>query len=422
MLGTVTERATYRQVFAEPVFRVVFLTRSLAIGADTLRMIALSVLVFTATGSALLGAVAFGISFAPQVIGGLLLGALPDRMRPRPLIVFGYVAEAVGAAALALAPLPVWASLSVVAVIASMSPVFNGTAGRLTADVLHGEAFVLGRSMFQLAMSAAQVLGLAGGGVAVAALGPEAALLVASGCHLVAALGARLFLPDLPAAAAPGRSLVAQSLRGNLALLADQRIRLLLLVSWLPPVFVTAAESLLVPYGAERGWAAGAPGMVLACVPVGMIIGNLVVGRLITPDARQRVTGPLVVLLGAPLVVLAVDTGTVLAGVLLAVTGCGFAYGLCIQRAFRDAVPHDARGQAFGLMSTGLMTLQGVGPLAWGVLTEFVPVSLAVVLGGGVTILTGLWITTKHAQLRIEAPVSAGASMVNPPNDQARAL
>src|SRR5258706_13497033 len=79
--------ARYRDVFAEPVFRVLFLSRSFAIGAGTLRILALSVLVFDRTGSPLLTAITFGVGFVPQVVGGTLFGALADRWPPRRLIV-----------------------------------------------------------------------------------------------------------------------------------------------------------------------------------------------------------------------------------------------------------------------------------------------------------------------------------------------
>ena len=49
--ASLERQATYRQVLAEPQFRLLFLTRSLAIGADTLRTVALSMLIFAATGS-----------------------------------------------------------------------------------------------------------------------------------------------------------------------------------------------------------------------------------------------------------------------------------------------------------------------------------------------------------------------------------
>ncbi|MFE0464674.1 MFS transporter, partial [Kitasatospora sp. NPDC058965] len=45
-------RTTYREVLAEPKFRLLFLTRVLAIVADSLRIITFTALVFAGTGSA----------------------------------------------------------------------------------------------------------------------------------------------------------------------------------------------------------------------------------------------------------------------------------------------------------------------------------------------------------------------------------
>jgi hypothetical protein len=384
---------TFRQVLAEPVFRVLFLCRALAVGSDTLRTVALSILVFDRTGSAVLGALTFGIAFLPQVVGGVVIGALPDLVRPRPLIACGYVLEAIGAAVLALAGLPVWACLVLVASIGCLQPVFNGTAGRLTADALTGDAYVLGRSLFQLAASSAQLIGLAAGGLAVAAVGAQHALLITAACHLVAALGTRLGLPDLPAPGRDGdRSLLGRSRRVNAQLLGDRTVLRLLFTMWLPPAFITGAESLLVPFAAVRGFADGTAGLLLACVPVGMILGNLVVARLLSPTTRERAVPALVAMLGVPMLGFALDLGVVALGALLVVTGFGFGYGVGVQRAFRDAVPIGVRGQAFGLASTGLMTLQGVGPAVFGLLGEVVPVGAAMAAGGVATVLTAGWI------------------------------
>jgi predicted MFS family arabinose efflux permease len=389
----VSERATFRQVLAVPIYRTVFLTRALAVGADTLRTVALSVLVFTATGSALLGALTFGISFLPQVVGGLILGALPDLFRPRLLLVTGYALEAVGAVLLAVG-LPVWAGLLLVAGLGCLAPVFNGTSGRLTADALSGDAFVVGRGLFQLANSAAQIIGMAGGGLAVAFVGPHAALLVTAGCHAVAAVWSWFALPDLPA---PGRqserSLVRQSFHGTRELLADRTVRKLLFANWLPPAFVVGGESLLIPYATLRHFPDGAAGLILGCVPAGMFAGNFVVTRLFTPRARERAVAPLVVLLGLPLIGFAFDVSPVAAGALMVVLGCGFAFGLGLQGPFRDALPDDSRGQAFGLLSTGLMTLQGVGPLVFGGLTEVMPVGPVMALAGVATLGVAGWLS-----------------------------
>lgn len=387
------ERATFRSVLAEPVYRGVFVSRSLAVGADTLRTVALSVLVFSATGSALLGAMTFGISFIPQVVGGLVLGALPDLIRPRMLLVVGYLVEACGAVLLA-AGLPVWASLVLVAGIGCLAPVFNGTAGRLTSESLSGDAFVVGRGLFQLVASAAQIAGLAGGGIAVAAIGPHAALLVVAGCHAVAACWVRLALPNLPAPGRrSGRSLVGQGFHGARELLADTTIRRFMLATWLPPAFVVGGESLLIPYAGVRGFPEGAGGVILGCVAAGMFLGNLLVTRAFTPRARERAVAPLVAVLGVPLLAFPLDLSPVVAGALMVVAGCGFAFGTGLQGRFRDALPDDSTGQAFGLLSTGLMTLQGVGPLVFGGLTEVMPIGVAMALAGVAALGVAAWLS-----------------------------
>src|ERR1700693_3149638 len=103
---------TYRNVLAEPRFRLLLSTRSLAIAADVARTVALSVLVLALTRSPLLAALAYGISFLPQVVGGTFLGALADRARPRPVIVTAYAVECATGVALASGRLPVSASLA----------------------------------------------------------------------------------------------------------------------------------------------------------------------------------------------------------------------------------------------------------------------------------------------------------------------
>jgi predicted MFS family arabinose efflux permease len=387
---TATEtRATYRDAFAVHAFTVLFASRTLAIAADTLRIVALSVLVYSATGSAWLSAVTFGIGFLPQVVGGLLLGSLADRLRPRPLIVAGYLAECATAVALALLPMPIWLSLMLVAVVAAGTPVFNGASSRLVADVLTGDAYVLGRSLTTMSSAGAQLFGLAAGGVAVAAVGAQRALLVTAGCHLVAALVVRSGLADLPAIPGAG-GVVRQSWSTNARLLADAWVRRLLLVQWLPCAFVVGAEALLVAYSAGRGFPPATVGLLLAASPAGMLVGQVVVGRFVRPAARTRLVAPLILVLGLPPVAFALDPPLLVCGLLMLVSGAGFAYSLGLQRAFVDAVPEPSRGQAFGLLSTGLMTLQGLGPVLFGAVAQIGSVRWAVAAAGATTVATAV--------------------------------
>ncbi|GAA3958933.1 MFS transporter [Actinomadura viridis] len=391
-------RGSYRELLGEPSFRVLFVTRSLVIAADTLRMVALSVLVYGRTGSPLLAAVAFAIGFLPQVAGGALLGSLADRMRPRPLMSGVYALSAAVAAVLALLDPPVAVSLALVAAVACVTPVVSGAVNRLVAEVLPGEGYVLGRSLMMIASSAAQLLGLAFGGVAVAALGPRYALLATCAAYALAAVLVRVLLEDMPPAApedggaGPGSSFLQASRAVNRRLLGDREVRVMLLAQWLPVAFVAGAESLLIPYARVRGYPDGTEAVLLACVPAGMMAGNLVAGRLLAPATRERLVVPMMVVFGAPLVPLAAVLPVTVVAVLLAVTGAGFAYELGIQRRFVEAVPEGARGQAFGLLSTGVMTLQGVGPVVFGGLAEVAGVGWSVAAAGAATMLTAVWL------------------------------
>ena len=64
-------------------------------------------------------------------------------------------------------------------------------------------------------------------------------------------------------------------------------------------------------------------------------------------------------------------------GALLAVAGFGFGYGMGMQRPFRDAVPVDVRGQAFGLHVDRSDDAAGRRAAAVRLAAEVVPVGLA---------------------------------------------
>jgi MFS family permease len=402
-MGMTDKRATFAELFAVPAFRVVFVSRTLAIAADSLRIMALSILVYSLTRSALLSAVTFGIGFLPQVAGGMLFGSLSDRIRPRKLIAIGYAVECAAAICLALVPLPVAASLAIVAAVGAFMPVFGGASARLIAEVLPGDLYVLGRSAGNMAAGAAQLLGMAFGGLAVAAVGPQRALLISAASHAIAALIVRFGLSDLAAPVSADRSkqgtvsadrskrgTVKESWATNSALLKDSTIRALLLIQWLPPLFIVGAEALIVAYADLRGFVPGSAGLLLAFSPAGMLAGHLVVGRFLRPETRTRLVAPLIVLFGAPISILAFSPSPWVVGAVLFLTGCGFAYTLGLQRIFVDAIPEHHRGQAFGLLTMGLMTFQGVGPLVFGAIAQGWGIRAAMALAAIACVSTGI--------------------------------
>lgn len=391
---TATAPATYREVFANPVFRLLFAANLAAVLGTTLRMVALSLLVYDVTGSAFLTALSYGVAFAPQAIGGVLLGALPDRFRPRPLIVAGHGLECAVGAVVALAPLTVGAGLSLVALLGVLAPAFRGATSKVIAQSLHGDAYVLGRSLVGLTMSGGQLVALAAGGLLVARLGIPGALLAGALCHLIAALVVRLGLPDLPAeGGVAATTVVRQSWSGTGSLLKERAVRSLFLAQWLPPAFIAGVESLVIPYARTRGFSVAAASLLLACLPVGMVAGDLLMGRLVRPAVRVRLVMPLMALAGAALLGFVFEPSVAVCAALLALAGVGNAYMLGVQGRFRDAAPTALLGQAFALLGTGLMVLQGIGPLLFGALAEWTGYGLAVTAAGGATVVTAaaLW-------------------------------
>ncbi|MFJ9505270.1 MFS transporter [Streptomyces anulatus] len=400
----VNHRATYREVLAEPRFRLLFSTRAVAITADALRITTFSVLVFSSTGSALLSAVAFGIGFIPQLFGSLLLGSLADRLPPRALITGGYALTCATALLLALVRMPVAASLGVVALVSLATPLFHGASSRLVAQSLEGDAYVLGRSLNNIAGAGAQLIGLALGGAAVAALGPRRALAVSAVLYLGCALAIRIRLPRLqpgefggpPGSAGGDGGAVRASLRGAGLLLRGRTVRRLMLAQWLPVALVAGAEGIIVAYAGERRFAPGWYAVLMGCLPVGMLVGDLLVGRFLRPPTRERLVVPLVALAGLPLIGFAAEPGVGVSSCLLLLSGLGYAYGLGLQRPFLDALPQDGQGQAFGLLGSGSMTLQGVGPVCLGAVAAVIGTGGAIALAGGAAVLTAGWILTWH--------------------------
>ncbi|MEO3817443.1 MFS transporter [Plantactinospora sp. B24E8] len=383
--------ATFRAVLAVPQFRALYASFGVFMVGETVKMLALAVLVYERTGSPLLSALAYVTGFLPYAVGGLLLTALADRWRPRVLLVGYDLLRLASVAVLASGVLPPAGMLGLVLLVGLFSPVSTATRNALLPDLLAGDAYVLGRSLFTVAAGATQVLGFATGGLLLGLVGPYGALWLTAGTCAVSALLVRYGVADHPRRAAPSdQGVVGQTWRVNRLLLADPVVRGLLLAQWLPGSLVVAAEGVIVPYVDGLGRAAGA-GVLFAASALGMLAGDLVLGRLVAPARRERLTPWLALLLGVPTLGFVAGPGLAVAAVLFGVATFGFAYHLGLARRFLAAVPEDRRGQAFGLLSTGLMTAQGVAAGLAGAFAEIVAPGTVMALAGAASLTaTGL--------------------------------
>jgi Major Facilitator Superfamily len=394
MTADTIPRATYRSLFAAGEFRVLFAGMLMFVLGFEFEILGLSVLVYARTGSGFLAALAFSMGFLPQAVGGAFLTSLADRLPPRAVIAAGLLARAAPGLWIGLWPaLPVAAMLALVAAAAVVTPVFLAATSGLLPDVLSDSRYVLGRSVFSLTGSGAQIAGLAIGGGILAAVPVRWLLLLSGGSLAAAAAIMRLGLRPRAARAGAGseratlRGTVHATVAGNIELLATPQVRGLLFAQWLPVWFGTGAEALIVPYTESLGHPASAAGPLLAAVPCGMLLGDVVVGRFCRPALRERLALPLAMLVGAPLLALALRPPLPAAAAAFLLCGIGYAYPLGIQQAFLDSLPERLRGQGFGLNTTGAMGGQGLLPAAVGGVAAVSGPAVAMAVAGAAAML-----------------------------------
>ena len=403
MTGTDPQpRATYGALLATRGAPQLFGLSLANVLGTSLQILALSVFVYDQTQSALWSSAAFAAGFLPQLLGGALLTSLADRWPTKPLLAAGAAVRALVAALLAVGHLGAGPAIALVAAVAVFQPVPSAAQSALVARLLHGELYVLGRSVFNVISYAAQLAGLAAGGAAVALLGDEGAFAVAAGIQVLGLIGI-VALPRLGRPApATDRWHPRETWHGNAALLADGVVRRILISWWLPSMLLVAGESLVVAYVGESHGSASHTGLLLAAFPAGAAVGDLVVGRWLPPRWRRRSVPWLLALVGAGLLPLAWHPPVAVAVACLAAASVGSSYQLGGQQAFLDAVPADRQALAFGLLGTGMMGFQGLGPVISGAIADVVGAGVTIT-GAGVAILLSVAFVGKVPDVRPRA-------------------
>ncbi|MEU9024368.1 MFS transporter [Actinomadura sp. NPDC048394] len=381
--------ARYRDVFGVPEFRTLFGLQTLRVAGDSIQTIALSVQAFERTGSALAAALVFCAGMLPYVVGGAFLLSLADRVPMRRLLTGYHLLRLAVAALLAGGVLPLPGTIALITLLGLFAPAGGAAVqGRLPA-LLPGDGFVLGRSLFTMTSAGAQIAGQAAGGLLLAALSPAGTLWLAAASATVATALARFGLPDVPAPNRAGAGVARETWRVNRRLLGDRTTRGLLLAFWLPLSLSVGSEGMAIPYASGLGDPAAA-GLMLSSAAAGMFAGNLLVGRWVRPDLRDRLAFPLALLTGAPLLPFGLHPPLPLACALMLAGTVGLGYDLPLQRRLVDAAPEAVQGQAIGLANTGIMTGQAAAIGGAGALGDLLPAPQVIALCGAASLLSCL--------------------------------
>jgi MFS family permease len=392
--------ARFRDVLAVGEFRVLWLAQIQSRMGDQFARVALALLVFDRTDSAAVTALVYAMSLLPPLITAPLLAGFADRHSRRTVMTVTELLRA-GLSALMIipaVPLPLLALL--VLLVTCPQPLFSAARTATTPQVLPGRLFPVGQALMSSTDNIAQILGFTLGGALVAATGsPHLAIAVNALTFALSALMLRVGLgPHLPDrdGVAGERTRSGFALAGIRYVAGDRRLLGLAALTWLFGCFVVP-EALAAPYAAQIGAGQAAVGWLMAADVIGAAVGMLLIARL-GPVSRRRLTVPLVVATGFPLVLTLTAPSLTVTVALWALSGMCGSYMVLAQTSLTELVPDGMRGRAIGFAAAGLQTAQGLGMALAGLLASALTPSIAIAACGAVGAAAGLAIGL-HARI-----------------------
>ena len=192
-------RASFHDVFAVPQFRALWLAQVLSTAGDQIARVALTLLVYDRTQSALLAAVTFVMGMLPAFIGGTLLSGLGDPLPRRAVMVGCDLAWAALVVVMTLPRLPLAVLVALLFAVTAGNAPFTSARSAVYPEILTGDRYVVATAVTLTTSQFAQVAGFAAGGVIAAAFGTRPSLLADAATFAASALLIRLGIAANPA-------------------------------------------------------------------------------------------------------------------------------------------------------------------------------------------------------------------------------
>lgn len=379
----------------KPAFRRLAISYAVNELGDWMGMVALSVLVFDRTGSALATAGLFvGTRFVPAVLAPVLV-ARAEQPPPRLVLPALYAGEAAAFAALAL--LAAHFSLAAVIAIGAIDGSLALTGRSLTravtvAMLASADELRSGNAILNVAFTGGAAVGPALAGLVVAGFGVQSALLLdAASFYAIAWI--LLTAGRLPRAAPdPGR--VPERLRAGVAYIGKNvRLRRLLVAEGLAFVFFAAVLPVEVIYAKETlGTGDAGYGLLLASWGVGMVLGSVVFASI------RRAPLPLLLFfstltVGVGYLGMAVAPGLAAACVAAAVGGAGNGVQwVAAVSAIQELTAASMQARVMSVLESTGAALPGIGFLLGGAIaTQWTPRATFLFAAGGIFALVAIF-------------------------------
>jgi MFS family permease len=417
-------------VFGVAEFRALWLAQLLSVSGDQLARVALTVLVYDRTRSALLAAVTFAASVVPAFIGGVALSGLADRLPRRGVMIGADLFSAVLVTAMALPGVPLAVLIILLSAVTMAGALFLAARAATYPEILNGDRYVLGIAVTMTTVLFAQVAGFAAGGVVVGFLGVRISLLADAVTFGASALITRIWLRARPLPLAPpplspprwaaarrqgrGRHArpapVAGGVAGLQLVFGSRAMRTPMLFGWLC-AFYELPQGVATPLAAAAGGGAVTVGLILAAQALGSAVGALGFSRLVGAAQRVKWTGPLAIAACASLIPFAAGPGLLGALLILAVSGLFGCYQLAANASFVQATPPAQRSQAFGIAQGGISLGQGTAIILAGAAAQHAAPASVIAAAGGIGALCALALTLTTARTERHPPAASHAAL-----------
>ena len=377
-------------------FRALLGSQAVSAVGDAVSFTALPLLVLALTGSGLAMGIVGALQTLPDLVFGMVAGALADRSDRRRMMFLADFGRAVLTALIPISVLLGGPTLAVVLVVAApMSMLRTLFLAGYTASV----PAIVGRpqvgsanAIFEAVYSFGYILGPAVAGLLASVIGPGLTLAVDAVSFLISALGILLIRRSLRAPRDRPRASIRADIREGITYLAGHRV-LRAAVSFWGLTSVTLAPlvaALTYHVTRELGLDEAALGLVLTAFGVGTVTGALLAARL-----RRRVVGLTLVLgnLGTGAAIIASGLLPDLASLLVAafVGGLSEMTILVTYITLRTvASPDELLGRIGSTARTISLGLQPVGLILGGLLIDSLGAGTALVLIGGAVIVIGV--------------------------------
>ena len=393
-LGSVLTIADVRRLWVSQVLSEV---------GDWAARLALAVLVFDRSGSALLSAATLAVSYLPYLISPVLTG-WAQRFSLRRLMIGADLMRG-SLFALLILPLPVWTLLVLAFVAALATPPFEAARVGVTPDAAGEDRLPDALALSTITFQTAQVVGFGISGVLMALVGPQPALILNAATFFASAvvlfgMRAGRNRPEPEHAMTRVREAASAALRRPLL---RRVIVLTLLVA-----FADAAVNALLPvFVRTNGYSPLVLTALAATAPlVGAVSGSVAPregenARLVRVAAWLIVGGGGVaaVLFALTGVVTSTTAGIVVAVLAVAAFGATIAADIPAITVAMRSVDDELRAPLIAVVQPGLMGIQALGAVVAGAVALVLEPALVMSLALVVAVVYGVVVLARPARV-----------------------